>query len=81
MTDEEIEAGAEADPDNPPASPALLKHARPVQPEERGRVSVELRLDADVLAFFQASGSDYESRINRALRDHMEHRRPRRAAG
>lgn len=82
MSDDEIEAGAAGDADNPPATPAVMAQAAVVHPEDRGRISVSLHLDADVLEFFQAAGPDYQAGINRALREHMERRRPpRRAAG
>ena len=32
---------------------------------------ITLRLDADVLAFFRATGRRYQSRINAALREYM----------
>lgn len=40
---------------------------------------VTLRLDADVLAWFQRSGRGYQTRINQALRNVMsaERRKPR----
>lgn len=33
---------------------------------------ITLRLDADVLAFFRATGRRYQSRINAALREYMQ---------
>ena len=36
---------------------------------------VTLRLDADVLAWFQRQGSGYQTRINRALRKVMKERK------
>jgi uncharacterized protein (DUF4415 family) len=41
---------------------------RPVPPKE----SVSLRLDADVLAWFKAQGSGYQTRINAVLRAFKE---------
>ena len=39
---------------------------------------VTLRLDADILAYFQRGGRGYQTRINQALRKTMmEERRPR----
>ncbi len=38
---------------------------------------LSLRLDADVIAWFKASGDGYQTRINAALRDHVEKREAR----
>src|SRR6266568_8500214 len=60
------------DPDNPPWSEEML--GPPVMRRGRGpqkaptKVLTSLRLDADVIAFFRAQGSGYQSRINDALR-------------
>jgi uncharacterized protein (DUF4415 family) len=35
---------------------------------------VTVRLDADVLAWLQSQGQGYQTRINRLLRDAMEHK-------
>lgn len=54
---------------------------------ERGRFHrpakrrVTLQLDADLLAFFEAGGTDAQGRINDALRQWVEARRPRAAQG
>ncbi|MBK5962579.1 hypothetical protein CCR95_00240 [Thiocystis minor] len=46
---------------------------------ERGRFyrpikqQVTLRIDADVLAWFKARGDKYQTRINAALREYIEH--------
>jgi uncharacterized protein (DUF4415 family) len=60
------------DRDNPPWSEEML--GPPVMRRGRGpqkaptKVLTSLRLDADVIAFFRAQGSGYQSRINDALR-------------
>ena len=61
------------DPDNPPWSeemlgPAAVRHGRGPQKAPR-KVLTSIRLDADVLAYFRALGSGYQSRINKVLRD------------
>lgn len=38
---------------------------------ETNKEQITLRLDADVLAFFRATGRRYQSRINAALREYM----------
>ena len=60
------------DPDNPPWSEEML--GRPVLKRGRGpqkaptKVLTTVRLDADVIAFFKAQGSGYQTRINDELR-------------
>jgi uncharacterized protein (DUF4415 family) len=39
--------------------------------------SLTIRLDADILAWLKAEGPGYQTRINRILRDAMEHRQGR----
>lgn len=61
-----------ADRDNPPWSEAML--GAPVMRRGRGpqktptKVLTTIRLDADVIAFFRAQGTGYQSRINDALK-------------
>jgi uncharacterized protein (DUF4415 family) len=60
------------DPDNPPWSEEML--GSPVLKRGRGpqkaptKVLTTVRLDVDVLAFFKAQGSGYQTRINDELR-------------
>ncbi len=60
------------DPDNPAWTEGML--GAPVLKRGRGpqvaptKVLTSVRLDADILAFFKAQGSGYQSRINEALR-------------
>ena len=61
-----------ADPANPPWSeemlgPPVLKRGRGPQ-KAPTKVLTTVRLDADVLAFFKAQGSGYQTRINDELR-------------
>ena len=60
------------DPDNPAwtedkLGPPLLKRGRGPQATPT-KVLTSIRLDADILAYFKAQGSGYQSRINDALR-------------
>jgi uncharacterized protein (DUF4415 family) len=50
-----------------------LKKLRPRHPEyfKPIKKAVQIRLDADVLAWFKAYGKGYQSRINAALREVM----------
>ena len=60
------------DPDNPAWTENML--GAPVLKSGRGpqatptKVLTSLRIDADILEFFKAQGSGYQSRINAALR-------------
>ena len=60
------------DPDNPARTENML--GAPVLKRGRGpqatptKVLTSLRIDADILEFFKAQGSGYQSRINAALR-------------
>lgn len=60
------------DPDNPAWTESML--GAPVLRRGRGpqatptKVLTSLRIDADILEFFKAQGSGYQSRINAALR-------------
>jgi uncharacterized protein (DUF4415 family) len=67
-----ITSGKRIDPDNPPWSeemlgPPVLKRGRGPQ-KAPTKVLTTVRLDADVLAFFKAQGSGYQTRINNELR-------------
>ena len=52
-----------------------LKKMRPKHPEyfKPKKQAVQIRLDADVLAWFKAYGKGYQSRINAVLREVMLH--------
>ncbi len=65
-TDAEIATQAAADDDV--WTPAMLAHAKTVRPRKQ---PVTMRLDPDVLAFFQRQGRGYQSRINAVLRAYV----------
>lgn len=71
------------DPDNPPWSEEML--GPPVLRRGRGpqkaptKVLTTVRLDAEVIAFFKAQGSGYQTRINDELRKVVEKERVARA--
>ena len=64
------------DPDNPAWTEGML--GAPVLKRGRGpqitptKVLTSVRLDADILEFFRATGAGYQSRINAALRMEVE---------
>jgi uncharacterized protein (DUF4415 family) len=71
LTDEEIQAGIDADPD---AAPVLgewfWKNARVVVPAPKQLTS--FRIDPDVLTWFKSFGKGYQTRVNAVLRSYME---------
>jgi uncharacterized protein (DUF4415 family) len=58
--------------DNPKASPDALWTRPGALVAEQNKQQVTLRLDADVLQFFKATGKRYQSRINAALREYID---------
>ena len=43
-----------------------------MQPGDWKKPKLTIRLDADIIAFFKATGPTYQTRINDVLRAHME---------
>ena len=80
-----ITSAKRIDPDNPPWSeemlgPSVVHRGRGPQ-KTPTKVLTSLRLDADVLAYFKASGAGYQSRINRTLREAVDRGLSRRSSG
>jgi uncharacterized protein (DUF4415 family) len=71
-TEEEILERSQDDPDTFFLGEGRAEHVTAVGPEDRTKVPVYIRLDADVLAFFRRGGKGYQTRINGVLRDHMQ---------
>jgi uncharacterized protein (DUF4415 family) len=67
MSEEEIQRGAEADPDSPPWTEEELANARLVLPSGGPKVPVSIRLDPEIVDYFKEQGSGYQSRINAVL--------------
>jgi len=63
------------DEDAPKLTPGQISHMKPAHPEywkvEPVKVSLSIKIDADVLTWFKSSGKGYQTRINKALRDVM----------
>ena len=74
MTEEEIDAIANADPDNPPVSDEELAAGQLVWPEDRNKVPVYIRLDAEIVEHYKAGGPGYQTRINQDLLELVRHR-------
>ena len=70
LTDEDIHEAVKEDPDAFLLSEDWFENAVLVSPSaEKERISI--RLDKDILEFFRAGGSGYQSRINKVLREYM----------
>lgn len=65
MPDEDIDYS-----DIPPLPSTGWRRVSDLIPAEN-KQQITLRLDADVIAFFRATGRRYQSRINAALRDYV----------
>jgi len=61
--------------DSPKLTADRIARMKPTHPEywkvEPVKVSLSIKVDADVLAWFKAEGKGYQTRINKALRDAM----------
>jgi uncharacterized protein (DUF4415 family) len=66
LTDAEIEAAMRDDPDWKDLMDVDWSKAERVVPDKKKAISI--RLDADIVDFFQATGSGYQTRINAVLR-------------
>ncbi len=70
-TEEELEASIAADPDDVHDPIDWTRAVKGMPPRKR---DIRLRLDEDVLDWFQQAGRGYQARINAALRAFMERR-------
>jgi uncharacterized protein (DUF4415 family) len=63
------------DKDCPKLTEDQIVRMKPIHPEywkvEPVKVSVSIKIDADVLAWFKTQGKGYQTRINNALRNTM----------
>jgi uncharacterized protein (DUF4415 family) len=74
--DAQITAAALTDPDNLPLTDAELSQFKPMRGRPLGsgtKEQVTLRLDAQILERFRATGSGWQTRINDALMDWAKH--------
>ena len=70
MTDEEIERAMRDDPDWKDHMDIDWSKAKMVIPDRKKAISI--RLDPDIIDFFQATGKGYQTRINAVLRHFVE---------
>ena len=65
------------DKDSPKLSADQIARMKPAHPEywkvEPVKVSLSIKIDADVVAWFKSKGKGYQTRINEALRYVMMH--------
>jgi uncharacterized protein (DUF4415 family) len=81
-TDEEdaaITAAAMTDPDNPPATDAMLAKMKPARPrgrpalaEDERKTRTALRVDTTVLKAYRSTGKGYQTLMGRALAEYAE---------
>lgn len=59
--------------DIPDMSSAVWKRAGELVPVIENKRQITLRIDAEVLEFFKATGARYQTRINAVLRQYVQH--------
>lgn len=75
MPDAEITLAAEEDSDNLPLDDPFFETARRLPPSallKEAKQQITLRIDADVLEWFRASGPGYQSRMNAVLKAYVQ---------
>jgi uncharacterized protein (DUF4415 family) len=70
MTDEDIERAMRDDPDWKDFMDIDWSKAKMVIPDKKKAISI--RLDPDIIDFFQATGKGYQTRINAVLRHFVD---------
>lgn len=70
MTDEDIERAMRDDPDWKDFMDIDWSKAKMVIPDRKKAISI--RLDPDIIDFFQATGKGYQTRINAVLRHFVD---------
>ena len=72
MTEAELEASIAADPDDMHEAPDWSQTVLGLPPRKE---HINIRIDADVLAWFRQTGRGYQTRMNNVLRAFVESRR------
>ncbi len=60
--------------DIPELDEAFWNNARVVMPQERGKIQITAKFDADMVRWFKGQGRGYQSRMNAVLRSSYEAR-------
>jgi uncharacterized protein (DUF4415 family) len=74
-SDAAITLAAEEDADNLPLDDPFFETARRLQPSsllKEAKQQITLRIDTDVLEWFRATGSGYQSRMNAVLKAYAQ---------
>jgi len=77
--DEAIRGAAESDPDARPLTAEQLKAMVPLKSlrgrprSESKKVLLSVRYSPEVVAYFKATGDDWQSRMDGVLREYVEH--------
>jgi len=79
MTEAELDAAIARDPDWADIPRDWYKHATPRDSKGK-KTQIRLRIDPDLLAWFQRQGPGYQARINAALRAFVEAHERKRAS-
>jgi uncharacterized protein (DUF4415 family) len=77
MTETELEASIAADPDDVHETPDWSQAVLGLPPRKE---HINIRIDADVLAWFKRTGRGYQTRMNNVLRAFVESRRQTRGS-
>jgi len=77
LTDEEIDASIENDPDWAEFKDIDWSKAVLIVPPKKKAISI--RVDKDVLDYFKKQGVGYQRRMNAVLRSYMQQKRKKRA--
>ena len=72
MSEAELEASIRADPDDVHEAPDWSQAVLGLPPRKE---HINIRIDADVLAWFRETGRGYQTRMNNVLRAFVESRR------
>ena len=75
MSEKDINKAAAGDPDALPLDDPFFETARSLSPSallKEGKRQITLRLDAEVLDWFKASGAGYQSRMNAVLKAYVQ---------
>jgi uncharacterized protein (DUF4415 family) len=75
LSEEEVEAAAQADPDAPPLDDEFWRNVQVVVPSRVPKRHQGMRLDAEVLEWFKAQGPGWQTRMNAVLKSYVEARR------
>ena len=67
LSDEEIDVS-----DIPELGEKFWKNAQVVMPEDRGKIQITAKFDADMVRWFKRQGRGYQARMNAVLRSFYE---------